>query len=149
VRGYFGIGVYRPKTEVNIGTLWRSAYLYQADFIFTIGHRYKYQASDTMKTARHIPLWNFETYEEFQIHLPDEAQIVCIELHEQAKLLPEAYHPQCAVYLLGAEDDGLPEDILRGKQKIQIPTSMPFSLNVAVAGTLVMYDRFVKMAKGA
>jgi len=25
-RGYFGIGIYLPKTETNLGTLWRSAF---------------------------------------------------------------------------------------------------------------------------
>lgn len=25
-RGYFEIGVYHPKTPMNVGTLWRSAY---------------------------------------------------------------------------------------------------------------------------
>ena len=35
--GYFGIGVYRLKTEANHGTLWRSAFQFGADFIFTIG----------------------------------------------------------------------------------------------------------------
>ena len=35
--GFFGIGVYRLKTEANHGTLWRSAFQFGADFIFTIG----------------------------------------------------------------------------------------------------------------
>lgn len=48
-RGYFGIGIYNPKTETNMGTLWRSAYNFGADFIFTIGMRYKKMGSDTAK----------------------------------------------------------------------------------------------------
>lgn len=66
MRGYYGIGVYHPKTSANIGTLWREAYLYGADFIFTIGRRYKKQSSDTTKTIRHLPLWEFKTFEEFK-----------------------------------------------------------------------------------
>lgn len=58
-RGYFGIGVYHPKNVINIGTLWRSANCFGADFLFTIGHRYKHQGSDTLKTYRHIPLYLF------------------------------------------------------------------------------------------
>ena len=34
---YFEIGVYHPKKEVNIGTLWRTAYQLGASVIFTIG----------------------------------------------------------------------------------------------------------------
>lgn len=36
-RGYFGIGVYHSKNADNIGTLWRSAAIFGADFIFTNG----------------------------------------------------------------------------------------------------------------
>ena len=143
-RGFFGIGVYQPKTEENIGTLWRHAYLYGASFIFTIGRRYKKQGSDTCKAYRHIPLYNYPTYEDFRKAMPYGAQLVCVELHEQAKSLPSVNHPQQAIYLLGAEDHGIPFSILWGNQAIQIPAAHPASMNVAVAGTLVMYDRFLK-----
>lgn len=46
-RGYFGVAVYRPKTEANIGTLWRSATAYGAAFLATVGQRHQRQASDT------------------------------------------------------------------------------------------------------
>ena len=144
MRGYFGIGVYHPKTEENVGTLWRSAYLYGAGFIFTIGKRYKKQASDTVKTHRHIPLFNYLTHDEMMQHLPYAAQLVCVELSEIARPLPTFCHPQQAVYLLGAEDHGLPEEIIRDKIVIQLPTAEPQSMNVAVAGSIVMYDRFTK-----
>ena len=36
-RGYFGIGIYGPKMTKNIGTLWRTADIFGADFMFTIG----------------------------------------------------------------------------------------------------------------
>lgn len=35
-RGYFGIGIYNGKNTANIGTLWRSAAILGANFIFTI-----------------------------------------------------------------------------------------------------------------
>lgn len=40
-RGFFGIGIERSKTEHNVGTLWRTADLLGAAFIFTVGRRYK------------------------------------------------------------------------------------------------------------
>ena len=143
-RGYFGIGVYHPKTVENIGTLWRSAYHFGASFIFTIGRRYKKQASDTPHTTKHIPLLHFLTYDDFYKHIPYGARVVCVEQHQRAQLLPEAHHPQQAIYLLGAEDYGLPEKIMSGNQIIEIPTGVKHSLNVAVAGSLVMYDRFTR-----
>ncbi len=143
-RGYFGIGVYHPKTEENVGTLWRSAYLYGAGFIFTVGRRYKHQCSDTMKTPRHIPMFNYCTYEEFAQNIPYAAQLICVELSENSRSLPIVCHPQQAVYLLGAEDHGLPEEVMDGHIVISVPTMQPQSLNVATAGSIVMYDRYVK-----
>lgn len=143
-RGYFGIGVYHPKTQENIGTLWRHAYLYGADFLFTIGRRYRKQASDTSNTTLHIPIYNYKDYQDFVDHIPYNCPIVCIELTENAQSLPSVHHPERAIYLLGAEDHGLPSEILEDKQIIQIPAPRPQSMNVATSGTLIMYDRFIK-----
>ena len=54
MRGYFGIGIQNAKTDENIGTLWRSAFIMGASFIFTIGKRYKKQATDTPKSWKNI-----------------------------------------------------------------------------------------------
>jgi len=143
-RGYFGIGIYHIKNKVNIGTLWRSAYIYGASFVFTIGRRYEKQSSDTIKAYRHIPLWHFDDFEDFIKHSPYNTQIICIEITDNAYSLDNFCHPERAIYLLGAEDYGIPKSILRGRIKVYIPTARQFCLNVAVAGSVVMYDRFVK-----
>lgn len=141
-RGYFGIGVYHPKTEVNIGTLWRSAYLFGAAFVFTVGRRYEKRASDTPKTPRHIPLLHYTDIEDLHAHLPHGAPLVGVELDAGARALPGYVHPERAVYLLGAEDHGLPERVLdKCHSLVTIPTVRPQSLNVAVAGSIVLYDR--------
>jgi tRNA(Leu) C34 or U34 (ribose-2'-O)-methylase TrmL len=144
MRGYFGIGVYNPKTVENIGTLWRSAFLFGANFIYTIGARYKKQPSDTPHVTKHLPLYNFHTIKEFQDFIPFNAEIVCVEQTEKSRLLPNANHPERAVYLLGAEDAGLPLEILKSNQTIEIPTERKQSMNVAVAGSIVMYARTAK-----
>ena len=144
MRGYFGIGIYHPKTEENVGTLWRSAQMYGAAFTFTIGKRYRRQASDTLKTWRHIPLWHWASYEDFYEHMPYNCRLVCCELTEKAITLPYFSHPIRAVYLLGAEDHGIPPSLLEGQMQVQIPSVGPGSLNVAVAGSIVLYDRLVK-----
>jgi tRNA(Leu) C34 or U34 (ribose-2'-O)-methylase TrmL len=138
-RGYFGIGVYHPKTTENIGTLWRSAYNFGADFIFTIGKRYKKQASDTTKAERHIPLYEYESFEDFREHLPRGCEIVFVEQCEGAKNLKNTPHPETGAYVLGAEDYGVPEEMMRGYRKVFIDT--PVCLNVAVAGSIILYDR--------
>lgn len=138
-RGYYGIGVYHPKTTENIGTLWRSAHNFGADFIFTIGKRYKKQASDTTKASRHIPLFEYESFEDFKSHLPNGCQVVFIEQADGSKDLKNFSHPETCAYVLGAEDYGVPEEIMRGHQKVQIES--PMCLNVAVAGSIVVFDR--------
>lgn len=39
--GFFGIGILNNVDELNIGTLWRSAYILGASFIFTVDRKYK------------------------------------------------------------------------------------------------------------
>ncbi len=47
-----------------------------------------------------------------------------------------------STFVLGAEREGLPEDVLaRCDVKATIPTSQVESLNVAMAGTIVLYER--------
>ena len=144
-RGYFGIGVYNIKTGMNLGTLWRSAFNFGASFIFTIGKRYKKQPTDTVKTPRHIPLYEYSTYEEFNKSTPKDCILVMVEQTEGAKNLRDFNHPERAIYLLGAEDYGLPKEIMRGHPKVFIDT--PMCLNVAVAGSIIMYDRSIKRIK--
>jgi tRNA G18 (ribose-2'-O)-methylase SpoU len=147
-RGFFGVGIVNGKTEANIGTLWRSATLYQASFIFTVGRRYHRQASDTPNTPMHTPLFEFADMDALLAHLPYGCPLVGVELDPRATLLREFRHPDRACYLLGAEDHGLPPKILdRCHSLIQIPTPGPGSMNVSTAGSLVMDDRTFKAAR--
>jgi hypothetical protein len=79
VRGYFGIGIENGKTVANIGTLWRSAHNLGASFIFTVGQRYKYQASDNTKAWRSIPLFQYGGFDEFYDNLPHDCQLIGVE----------------------------------------------------------------------
>ena len=143
MRGYFGIGIYHTKTEVNVGTLWRSAHNFGAAFIFTIGKRYKKQSSDTTKAWKTIPLYSFESFDDFRNHIPHDCQLVAVEQTDQSINIQQFTHPERAIYLLGAEDHGLPHSVLTQCHKsVQINTTM--CLNVATAGSIVMYDRSVK-----
>lgn len=138
--GFFEIGVYHPKTETNVGTLLRSAYQLGAAGVFTIGRRYAKQHSDTYNTPGQIPLRHHVSIEEFQAARPHGAQLVAIE--QGGTPLHRIRHPKQAVYLLGAEDHGLPVEVLRLCQiVVSLESVRANSFNVAVAGALVMYDR--------
>ena len=142
VPGFCGIGIERSKTPLNVGTLWRSAAILGADFIFTVGKRYPQQASDTVKAWRHIPYWEFEDLDD--LRTPYDAPLIGVEMEDRARMLANFTHPQRAVYLLGAEDHGLSKRALdRCHQLIKLPGA--YSLNVAVAGSLVLHDRAVKL----
>lgn len=144
-RGFFAVGVYHPKTEMNIGTLMRSAYLYDAAFVFTVGKRYQRQASDTPKTQQQIPLFHFDTIEDLHAHLPSGAPLIGVELDPRAVPLHEFSHPLRGVYLLGAEDHGLPQHVIdRCHHLVVLDSVQPQSMNVATAGSIVIYDRHVK-----
>lgn len=139
-RGYFGVGVFQPKTAENVGVLWRGAYQLGAEFLFTIGRRYSRQASDTPKTWRHMPLFHYESFETFRKTLPMECLLVAVEM--DGAPLHSYQHPERCIYLLGAEDHGLPVALLeRCHQRVSIEAIRAESYNVAQAGTLVMYER--------
>ena len=156
MRGYFGIGIYRCKTPHNVGTLWRSANSLGADFIFTIGERFPErarvnpfhackemkQSSDTLKTPRHIPWLNFDSVQALRDAMP-ATSLVAVELDERAVPLAAFSHPARAVYLLGAEDHGVPQkDLALCDRIVQLPGT--HCLNVSTAGTVAMYDRVAK-----
>lgn len=137
---FFEVGIYHTKSVENVGTLWRTAYQLGAAGLFTIGARYKHHPSDPFKTMRHIPLRNFQNFEQLLEHRPVNSILVAIE--EGGTPLAEFDHPPQAIYLLGAEDYGLPGTIIeKCNCVVSLEAMLRPSYNVAVAGSIVMYDR--------
>lgn len=141
---YYGIGIVNTKTEANVGTLWRSAHAFGAAFVFTVGRRYRRQSSDTVKAWRSVPLFDFESIEDLKRHVPYDALLVGVEIDPRAVSLPSFEHPKRAVYLLGAEDHGLSETERAACHKLIAIPAAARCLNVATAGSIVMYDRVTK-----
>ncbi len=141
MRGYFAIGVQNIKTNMNLGTLWRSAYIFDAAYIFTIGKRFKKQASDTVKAYRQIPCYDYQAMDDFAI--PYDCMLIGIELDDDAVNIKNFVHPERCIYLLGAEDNGLTAEIQeRCHYIVQLPGKE--CMNVATAGSIIMYDRWTK-----
>lgn len=149
-RGYYGVAVWSPKSEHNVGTLWRSAFLYDAAFICTVGAaRYQKQPGDTPHTSNHVPLLHYSGRDDLLAHLPHSCALVGVELDERAVPLPKFAHPERAVYLLGAEDNGIPPSVLAAcHHVVKIPGPRDWSMNVAAAGSVVLYDRWAKREAG-
>ena len=141
--GFFGIGCIGMKTADNYGTLFRTAQIMGADFIFLIGCRFKKQPTDTMKSWQHLPLFEYDSFAEFQKHRPYGCKLIGIEIIGGAIPIKEFKHPKQACYLLGAEDNGLTKEAIEACQEIiYLPGER--SLNVSVAGSIVIYDRIAK-----
>lgn len=143
-QGFFGIGIQNGKTPENLGVLWRSAQNMGASYIFTIGNRYAKQACDTHKAVGAMPYFHYDTFEEFYKQLPKSAMLVGVELDDRAVPLETFEHPKRCVYLLGAEDHGMSRLAIEKSHHL-VKFDTPMSLNVSVAGSIVMYDRRMKL----
>jgi len=139
-RGYFGIGAESSSKSVNLGGLLRSANAFGASFAFTVGadDRAFEMRSDTSKADTNLPVFHWRSVEEMQ--LPKGCGLVGIEILDGAQDLPSFPHPLQCAYVLAPERGVLSTDLLaRCDHIVRIPTN--FSLNVATAAAIVMYDR--------
>jgi tRNA G18 (ribose-2'-O)-methylase SpoU len=149
MKGYFGIGVEGVSKAVNVGTLFRTAHAFGAAFVFTLRARYDDREggqSDTSDTPRSVPAYDFADLEAFR--LPQGCRLVGVEISDQAIELPSFRHPRQAAYILGAEREGLSADVQSiCDYVVKIPTR--FSVNLGVAGALIMYDRQISLGRHA
>jgi tRNA G18 (ribose-2'-O)-methylase SpoU len=145
-RGFFAIGVEGISKAVNLGNLLRSAHAFGASFVFTIGADEKalHLHADTSKASSHVPLYHCRSLAELK--LPKGCSLVGVELLDEAHDLPSFPHPLRAAYVLGPERGALsPELTARCQHLVRIPAA--FSLNVATAGAIVMYDRLRSLGR--
>lgn len=145
-RGYFAIGVEGISKPVNLGNLLRSAHAFGASFVFTIGAdaRAFEMRADTSKAETHLPLYHWRSLAE--LALPKGCSLVGVEMLDQAADLPSFPHPLRAAYVLGPERGALtPELAARCQHLVRIPSA--FSLNLATAGAIVMYDRLRSLGR--
>jgi len=145
-RGYFAIGVEGISKPVNLGNLLRSAHAFGASFVFTIGAdaRSFEMRADTSKAETHVPLYHWRSLAE--LALPRGCSLVGGEFLDGAADLPSFPHPLRAAYVLGPERGALtPELAARCQHLVRIPSA--FSLNLATAGAIVMYDRLRSLGR--
>ena len=149
MKGYFGIGVEGVSKAVNVGTLFRTAHAFGASFVFTLRAHYNHRegsASDTSDTPRSVPTYHFADLPGFR--LPLGCRLVGVEITDDAIELPSFRHPRQAAYILGAEREGLSADVQSiCDYVVRIPTR--FSVNLGVAGALIMYDRQLSLGRHA
>lgn len=149
MRGYFGIGIEGVSKAMNAGGLFRTAHAFGASFVFLIGPQYSRRRganADTSDTPGSIPLYEFPDAK--SLRLPRDCKLVGIEFLDSAEVLPSFRHPRAAAYVLGHERGYLSPEILElCDDVVKIPTR--FSLNLSVAGAIVMYDRLLTAGRFA
>ena len=145
MKGYFGIGVENVSKAMNAGAVMRTAHAFGANFSFFVGgplNKHEIRLSDTSNTENSLPTYYFDGVD--NLNLPKGCQLVGVELLNDAEYLPSFRHPRLAAYILGSERYGLSKNILKKCDKIiKVPTK--FSLNLALTGGIVLYDRLISM----
>jgi tRNA G18 (ribose-2'-O)-methylase SpoU len=142
-QGFFEIGIANPAHDENIGTLWRSAYQLGTSGIFTIGKAQAKPASDTSHSWQKIPYRRFQDFDQLKQALPFSTQLVAIEMNGTP--LAQFVHPLRCVYLLGSEHNGLSPTILsQCHAVVSLESVRSASYNVAVAGSILMYHRYLQ-----
>jgi tRNA G18 (ribose-2'-O)-methylase SpoU len=144
MRGYFGVGVDGISKPMNLGNLLRISHAFGASFFFTIAGRVKLSdaQSDTSSADGHVPFYQFRDAGE--LRLPQGCRLVGVEITDDAIELPRFRHPLRAAYVFGSERMSLsPEALALCEFVVKIPTR--FSINVGMAGAILMYDRLVSL----
>src|ERR1700753_2658577 len=145
MRVYFAAGVDGISKPMNLGNLIRIAHAFGASFFFTVEAQAKMadiRNADTSASAGHVPYYPFDTAADMR--LPQGCQLVGVEITEDAVELPRFKHPLRAAYVFGAERFSLsPSTLARCAYVVKIP--MKFSINVGMAGAIVMYDRMLSL----
>ncbi|XDZ65258.1 RNA methyltransferase [Alphaproteobacteria bacterium LSUCC0684] len=149
MRGYAALGVEGVSKARNAGAVIRTAHAFDASFAFLVGgdmDRREISQADTSNAMEQIPLYTFDGAADFA--LPRGCQLVGVEITDDAHDLPSFRHPRKAAYILGSERAGLSAEMLDlCDHTVKIPTR--FSLNLAVAGAMVLYDRMLSLDRFA
>jgi tRNA G18 (ribose-2'-O)-methylase SpoU len=148
MRGYFAAGVEGVSKPMNLGNLIRIAHAFDASFFFSVDARVKLSdaQSDTSHAQRQMPYYAFVSLDEFR--LPVGCQLVGVEITDEATELPRFRHPLRAAYVFGGERSSLSRAMIaRCAHVVRIPTR--FSINVGMAGAIVLYDRLISLGRYA
>mgnify|MGYP000744796010 CR=1 FL=1 len=141
------IGLTDPKSPDNVGAVLRAAANYQADHVYFTGIRYQNalkragrSVDMSRKIGKKIPISKTDT---MLSTITDSMKIVCVELVENAKPLPNFQHPEHVLYLFGPEDGSLDQETIdHADDVIYIPTIGCMNLSASV--NVLLYDRMAK-----
>lgn len=144
-RGYAAIGLHKPKTPANVGSVLRAAHCYGAAMVATTGQRYTRAPTDTMKAYRYLPVVHAD---DLHALVPFDCVPVAIDLIDGARPLTTYTHPERAFYIFGPEDGTLDAAVTSWcRDVVYVPTA--FCMNLAACVNVVLYDRMAKAEREA
>eukprot|EP00936_MAST-01D_sp_MAST-1D-sp1_P002351 g2351.t1 len=101
--------------------------------------------TDTYCSWEELPALSFDSFAAFAAARPRGATLVGVEIGKTSVPLESFEHPPQACYVLGSESHGLPKHVAAAcRFVVQLPAVRAASFNVAVAASIVMYDRLYK-----
>lgn len=139
------IGLHNPKSPDNVSAVLRAARSFGANEVFYTGSRYanakRYQ-QNVQKWDHSLPLT--QVTDLCSIAAGGAVRRVAIELVEGAVPLMDYQHWPSALYLFGAEDGSLPQQVVDAcDDVVYIPTIG--CLNLAMTVNIVLYDRAARL----
>jgi TrmH family RNA methyltransferase len=127
------LALWRVSDPGNVGTLLRSAEAFDAGVMMSAGCADPFGPKAlraAMGSTFRVPLLDFE--------LRSAVALVA----EGGQPLEQVELERYSTFVIGAEREGLPDDVLAScDAKATIPVTGVESLNVAMAGTIVLYER--------
>lgn len=140
-RGYSAIGLCRPKTPANVGSVLRAADCYRAALVVMDGNRFPATVpTNTTQAHRRIP---FLRVDDVMDACPYDCIPVVVELEPGATPIQDFKHPERAFYILGPEDGSVPKAISeRCQHHVYVPTNG--CMNLAATANVVLFDRMMK-----
>ena len=144
------IGLCNPKSPENVASVMRAAGNYRVDSVLYTGERYPRALKLnpdlprlSRKVSEHIPLTQVDN---LVAAASSDMKVVCVELAENAIVLPEFEHPQHALYIFGPEDGTIEQKLIdQADAVVYIPTLG--CMNLAATVNVVLYDRLAKSSQ--
>jgi len=143
----FSVAAWNISKEHNVGSLIRTAHATAASEVILAGTRdWNVEAARTSELYTHLVHVDTESALLERVRRQGR-RLVAVELDERAVSLLDAVYPEHPCFLLGAELGGVPETLLDEAELIvRIPQwGLVPSLNLAVAGSIVIYDYLAKL----
>jgi len=143
------VAAWQISKEHNVGSLVRTAHAVAAAQVLLVGDK-EYNVTAARTAELYTTVLHLEDEHQLLEHIATQGwQLVAIETDARAESMFDVSYPPRPCFLLGAELGGIPESLLdKAELIVRIPQwGLIPSLNLAIAGSLVMYDYLAKCAR--